>query len=70
MKLTITVTDDASSASAQASQVMSGAQAGGAAQTGTDGSVQVFDGGPMPELLRAMAEEVQAGRMPPPGLVR
>ncbi len=70
MKLTITVTDDTSSASAQTSQVISGALAGGAAQTGTDGSVRVFDGGAMPELLQAMAEEVQAGRMPPPGPVR
>lgn len=70
MKLTITVADDTSSASAQTGQLVSGALAGGAARAGTDGSVQVFDGGAMPELLRAMAEEVQAGRMPPPGPVR
>lgn len=70
MKLTITVTDDTSSESAQASQVTSGALAAGAARAGADGSARVFDGGAMPDLLKAMAEEVQAGRMPPPGPVR
>lgn len=49
---------------------MGEALAGGAALPGTDGNAQVFDGGVMPELLRAMAEEVEAGRMPPPGPAR
>ena len=67
MKLVITVTDDTPSAPEHTSQLMTGAAADGAASADADGNAQAFDGGAMPEVLRAMAQEVDAGRMPPPG---
>jgi hypothetical protein len=67
VKLVITVTDDTPSANDQDSQLMTGAVAGGSASPGADGTAQAFDGGAMPEALRAMAQEVDAGRMPGPG---
>ena len=67
MKLVITVTDEESTATSEAADTTGQALAGGAAQTVTPDNGQVHDGGPMPELLRAMAGEVEAGRLSPPG---
>jgi len=58
VKLTITVTDDDTT-----TVRADGTNAVGAAQPqGAD----VHDGGPMPDVLRELAAEVAAGRMPPP----
>ena len=70
MKLNITVTDETPTPMPQAGQTMSEAIMGGMASPGAGGNGQVFDGGPMPEVLRTMAEDAEAGRILPPGSVR
>jgi hypothetical protein len=59
VKLTITVTDDDTTTSA-------GTNATNAALGSQPAGADVHDGGPMPDVLRQMAAEVTAGRMPPP----
>ncbi len=62
MRLVITVTDETMTASADGAHAEP--IAGGASRAVSE---QPLDGGPMPDFLRAMAAEVDAGRIPPPG---
>lgn len=63
MKLVITVTDGQAAVSTEAT----GAGTREALSSDGRGEPQLFDGGPVPEVLLSMEGEVAAGHRPPPG---
>lgn len=58
MKLTITISGDEVAISSDATTT--------ASQPAAQGTPQVFDGGPVPEVLLSMESQVAAGHLAPP----